>query len=146
MNITLEKVDGANALTSADLAEITSLPKAIMDAWRDHDAQAFANLFDPNGTMILPGYSISGSQNIAEFMQAAFTGPYRGTQVVGSPVRVTALGDDSAIMLTEGGVIPSGHSELPGNAKVFASWTVIRTQSGWRLASYQNTPQAKAAA
>lgn len=132
------------ALATTDLDQIQHLPQRIMDAWRDHDASAFADVFAEDASMVLPGILQQGRDNIQQFMSSAFAGPYKGTQVVGRPFALRELGPDAAIVLTQGGVLGPGQKELTEDQKVIASWVVERTTDGWQLAAYQNSPAVAA--
>ena len=118
-----------------------AVPQRIIEAWRDHDAEAFAEVFTKDGTMVLPGVHQKGQAEIAAFMHRAFQGPYRGTQVVGTPFDVKVLGPDTVILFTEGGVRPADSDDLPDDARVRATWVVVRENDVWRLAAYSNAPK-----
>lgn len=117
-----------------------SLPGQVMDAWRDQDARAFADTFVEDGTMMIPGQYVTGRENIAAFMAAAFQGPYKDTRVVGAPIDVKVLADGVVVLVTEGGVIPAGEDSLPERAEVRATWVATDADGAWRLAVYQNSP------
>lgn len=128
-------------LDAADTAAVTALPGQIIKAWREHDANAFSRVFTENGTMILPGVMCQGRQEIKAFMTQAFEGPYKDTQVTGSPLSMQVLSTDAVVLITQGGVLSQGEQEVPGERAVRASWVALRTAHGWRLASYQNSPR-----
>lgn len=137
---------GSEPLDPGSFAELAAAPRRIMDAWRAHDAEGFADVFVPEGSMLLPGVEVVGKEAIAGFMARAFAGPYRGTQVVGEPTRATVLTPDHVLLFTEGGVRSAGATELEDAQKVRATWTMVRTADGWKLAAYQNTSLVAAAA
>jgi len=126
--------------TSTETAAVAAVPGKIIAAWTAHDAQAFAEVFTADGTMILPGLYQKGRENIAAFMGAAFQGPYRGSQVTGTPIDLRFLTDDTAVVITKGGVVPAGETELPEGATVRATWVVVKQNGEWLLAAYQNCP------
>ncbi|HWU11095.1 MAG TPA: SgcJ/EcaC family oxidoreductase [Streptomyces sp.] len=117
------------------------LPERIMAAWAAHDADAFADVFTENASMVMPGVHCQGRESIRTFMAAAFKGPYRGTQVVGAPVEVNVLSEEAAVLVTEGGVRAAGEDTVRPERRVRASWVAVRGENGrWSLAAYQNSP------
>jgi uncharacterized protein (TIGR02246 family) len=128
-----------------DHAEIAAVPARMVAAWAAHDADTFADLFTPDGTLILPGVYKKGRDEIRAFMAAGYAGPYRGTQVTGSPLEIKPLGDSAVALLTEGGVIAAGATELAAKDAIRASWILVRCEGRWRLAVYQNCPRDPAA-
>ncbi|MBQ1080616.1 SgcJ/EcaC family oxidoreductase [Nocardiopsis sp. B62] len=127
-------------LSTEDSAQVTGLPRRIIEAWAAHDAKAFADVFTDDGTMVLPGVMCAGSDQIRDFMGNAFQGPFKGTRVTGTPVSVRALGSDAAVLVTRGGVLAPGEEEVSDARAVRACWVAARTEGGWRLAAYQNSP------
>lgn len=129
------------ANTDADRAAVAGLTQRVVAAWAAHDAEAFAAVFTADGSMIMPGVHHKGRQEIQDFMAAAFAGPYRGTQVTGTPFDMRFLAPDVALLLTEGGVIAAGESELRPESTIRASWLAVRQDGEWLLAAYQNSPR-----
>jgi uncharacterized protein (TIGR02246 family) len=74
-------------------------------------------------------------------MAAAYAGPYQGTRVIGSPIDVKPLADGAVALLTMGGVLARGETELSDKAAIRASWILVRRDGGWQLAVYQNCPR-----
>jgi uncharacterized protein (TIGR02246 family) len=130
---------------TTDEAALHAFPQRIVAAWGAYDADAFAEVFTADGSMILPGgiYATSREQ-IRGFMRAAFAGPYQRTQVVGEPISIRRLGDDTAVITTQGGVRGVDDAEVAPEKLVRATWVVTRDGDDWRLVSYQNTPIAAA--
>ncbi|MER7166863.1 SgcJ/EcaC family oxidoreductase [Micromonospora sp. NPDC000207] len=122
-------------------AEVAALPQRLVAAWAEHDSAVFAQLFTPDGTMILPGVFCQGHEQIQQFMTNAFAGPYRGTRVTGQPFNIRFLGPDTVVMLTQGGVLAPGEEEVSAERAVRACWLAVRTDGQWRLAAYQNSPK-----
>jgi uncharacterized protein (TIGR02246 family) len=126
--------------TAADQAAIAAVPARMVAAWAAHDADAFADLFTEDGTLMLPGFYHKGKDNIREFMTKGYAGPYKGTRVTGAPIDIKPLGTGSVALITRGGVIPAGETELPGEAAIQASWILVKRNRKWLLAVYQNSP------
>lgn len=129
------------ALSDADKVAIASLTQRVIAAWAYHDAEAFADVFTEDATMVMEGVYRKGRAEIQGYMAAAFEGPYKGTQVTGKPLDMRPLGSDAAILVSLGGVLEAGESEVSETGAVRASWVVVRQGGQWRLAAYQNTPK-----
>ncbi|MCP2330786.1 SgcJ/EcaC family oxidoreductase [Actinoalloteichus caeruleus] len=126
--------------SAADQAAVAALTQRVIAAWAYHDADAFADVFTEDGTMILPGIYRKGREEIRSFLVDAYANEYRGTQVTGRPVDLRFLTEDTALLLTRGGVLAEGESEVSDDQAIRASWLVVRQDGEWRLAAYQNTP------
>lgn len=125
--------------SDADQAAVAAIPGRIVAAWAAHDAEAFASVFTKDGSMILPGSYQKGRDDIRDFMAAGFSGPYKGTQVTGEPFDVRVLADGVCLLLSVGGVLAAGETELPPERVVRASWLVVKQDGEWLLAAYQNS-------
>jgi uncharacterized protein (TIGR02246 family) len=123
------------------MAEIAAVPGRLVSAWAAHDAEAFSQLFTPDGTLILPGVYKKGRDDIREFMAAGYAGPYKGTSVTGSPLEIKPLGTDAVALVTVGGVLEAGETEVSTKQAIRASWILVRDDGTWRLAVYQNCPR-----
>ncbi len=135
--------NGTNAATSPEeeMAAIAGVPGRIVAAWADHDADAFSKVFVEDGTMILPGVYQKGRDDIRGFMADGFAGPYQGTQVTGEPLDIHFLSDESAVLITQGGVLNAGETEVSDKEAIRASWVVVKRDGVWSLATYQNSPK-----
>ena len=131
----------STGVDNADRAAIADVPARMVAAWRAHDADAFADLFAEDGTMILPGLIREGRDAIREFMVGAYQGPYRGTTVTGRPIAIKPLAAGAVAVLTEGGVLAPGADELDPKDAIRASWILVKRDGKWVLAVYQNCPR-----
>jgi uncharacterized protein (TIGR02246 family) len=128
-------------MPQAVMAEIAAVPGRLVSAWAAHDAEAFSQLFTQDGTLILPGVYKKGRDDIRQFMEAGYAGPYKGTSVTGTPLDIKPLGTDAVALLTVGGVLAAGEKEVSSKQAIRASWILVRDDGTWRLAVYQNCPR-----
>lgn len=131
----------ASGPAGVDQAAIAAVPARMVAAWAAHDADAFAELFTEDGTMILPGQYHKGRAAIRDFMAAGYAGSYKGTRVTGQPLEIKPLGPGAVALLTVGGVIAPGQTELSPAAAIRASWILVERDGQWLLAVYQNCPR-----
>ncbi|KUL41550.1 SgcJ/EcaC family oxidoreductase [Actinoplanes awajinensis] len=137
MTITTEAAEAA----AQQQAEIAAIPARMVRAWAAHDADAFADLFAEDGTLILPGVYRTGRAEIRDFMAAAYQGVYRGTTVTGQPIALKPLGPGAVALITVGGVLAPGQDQLDASNAIRASWTLVKRDDRWVLAVYQNCPR-----
>lgn len=125
----------------ADQAAIAALTQKVLAAWAYHDADTFADVFVEDGTMILPGSLSTGRDEIREQMTKEWAGRWQGTQVTGKPISIRALGPDVILLLSLGGVLFPGETEVTKANAIRASWLAVRQDGEWKLAAYQNSPR-----
>jgi uncharacterized protein (TIGR02246 family) len=131
--------------SEADKSAVARLARGTLAAWSWGDAEAFANYFTEDGIMILPGVFCHGREEIRAFMAATFPGDYGGTLATGQSLDLRFLGSDVALLVTEGGVIAPGDTEVTSERAIRASWLAVRCRGQWRLGAYQNTPRTQPA-
>jgi uncharacterized protein (TIGR02246 family) len=123
------------------MAELAAVPGRLVSAWAAHDAEAFSQLFIPDGALIMPGVYKKGRDEIRKFMEAGYAGPYKGTSVTGTPIDIKPLGTGAFALLTVGGVLEPGDKEVSTKQAIRASWILVKDDGTWRLAVYQNCPR-----
>jgi uncharacterized protein (TIGR02246 family) len=121
-------------------AAVRAVPGRVVRAWAGHDAAAFAAAFTEDGTLILPGVFHTGREQIRGFMTQAFAGPYRGTTVAETPLAVKQLSGSAALLITQGGVLRPGDTDVAAERATRATWTLVRRGPDWLVTAYQNTP------
>jgi uncharacterized protein (TIGR02246 family) len=131
----------AAAPSAADQMAIAAVPAKMIAAWAAHDADAFADLFAEDGTMMLPGIYKKGRAQIREYMAAEYAGRFKDTTVTGQPIEIKPLGAGVVALLTEGGVIPPGQKQLSAESAIRASWILVNQGGHWKLAVYHNCPR-----
>ena len=131
----------AGKMPDSLMAEIAAVPGRLVSAWAAHDAEAFSQLFTPDGTLILPGVYKKGRDEIRQFMADGYANQYKGTTVTGTPLDVKPLGSGAFALLTVGGVLGPGEKEVSSEQAIRASWILVKSEGLWRLAVYQNCPR-----
>jgi uncharacterized protein (TIGR02246 family) len=124
----------------ADDPAAAKVPQRIVAAWAANDADAFADVFADDGIMILPNVYLEGNDQVRSFMARAYQGDYRGTSVTGEPLAIRRLSDTSAIVVTAGGVLLPGETEVAAERAIRATWVLTKQRSEWLIASYHNSP------
>ncbi|WP_329087337.1 SgcJ/EcaC family oxidoreductase [Streptosporangium sp. NBC_01469] len=127
--------------TVDDEAAVREVPQRVISAWADNDPDAFAAVFAADATMVLSGgVFAAGRDQIRAFMASAFEGPYRGTRVAGQPISARFITPDAAVLVTKGGVLVPGETEVAPERAIRATWVLTKQDGQWLLTAYQNTP------
>lgn len=122
----------ASELRSRTLNVIGGIEKA----WAAGDAEAFAELFTPDGTLVGDA-PMRGRDEIRTFMGHGFSGPYQGTSVRVKLVGLRHIAPEVAVALTQGQVEAGGEA-LEGSD--FVATCVLQRRNGeWKIAAYQNS-------
>jgi uncharacterized protein (TIGR02246 family) len=128
-------------MTSNNPADsVVAVIHAVYDAWADGDADTFAKLYTDDATVVQPGVYKRNNDDIRTTMAAGFAGPLKGSRVLDEPQSVRFLGPDTAVVITEGGILMAGQTELPADRAVRATWVLTRQDEQWSVAAYQNSP------
>ena len=118
--------------------EIRELLDRVYAAWGDADA--FAALYRPDATVVMPGVFRQGRDAVRESMGAAWAGPLKDSRPIDEPLDIRVIGD-SAVVVSRSGILLSGQTELAAGAAVTATWVLTRSpDEGWAVAAYTNTP------
>ncbi|NUO55611.1 MAG: SgcJ/EcaC family oxidoreductase [Hamadaea sp.] len=124
---------------ATDEAAIRSVLGRMYEAWSAHDADAFADLYTADATVVMPGLLNDGREAIREFMAAAFAGRLAGTQGVDVPQKIRITGD-TAIVVSHAGTLMPGETTLAAERERHATWVFVREGGDWKIAAYANAP------
>jgi uncharacterized protein (TIGR02246 family) len=119
---------------------VLTVPLRIKAAWQNNDADAFAEMFDENGSYLMGDEQLNTRETIREHMAAAFSGDYRGTSLDVEPVNIRSLSDGVALAITKGGIVPDGGTAVSPEAQERATWIVTKRSGDWKLFSLQSSP------
>lgn len=117
---------------------LLTVPMRIQAAWAANDPDAFADVFVENGSLLMADEQLVSREEIRAFMADGFRGPLRGARVTGRPLAVRHLDDGVAAVVTEGGIIPAGETDLAPERTIRATWVVVAQDRDWRLLSHQS--------
>jgi uncharacterized protein (TIGR02246 family) len=111
------------------------------EAWDAGDAEAYGRLFTEDATyVIFLGDALLGRQQIQDTHHDVFTKWQKGTRLVVAPLQTTMLSEDTAVILTEGG-IGSGQIECDK----YQTFTLVRRGGSWLIAAFHNTEMSSRA-
>jgi uncharacterized protein (TIGR02246 family) len=126
--------------SDTDRQAILDVLAGLYKAWEDGDAEAFVADYTDDASVVQPGVYKRDREEIRATMAAGFAGPLSGSRVAAHPVDVRFLTDDTAIVVSEDGIIFPGQDAVASERLVRATWVLVRRDDAWRIASYHNSP------
>jgi uncharacterized protein (TIGR02246 family) len=126
--------------TATPTDSVLHVIEAVYNAWVDGDADAFAELYTDDATVVQPGVHKKNKGEIHTTMAAGFAGPLRGSRIHDEPQSVRFFGSDTAVVIAEGGILMAGEEEVPAARVVRATWVVVKQDEQWLVAAYHNSP------
>ncbi|WP_134322188.1 SgcJ/EcaC family oxidoreductase [Cumulibacter soli] len=118
--------------------DIVDTLERMRRAWDAGDATAYAEEFTENATYVIYAGLIShGRAQILADHIPVFERWQRGSRMSMKVLDVRTINDDTAVVLTEGGVGKRGTSAVRHN-KV-QTYVMVREAGQWRCAAFQNT-------
>lgn len=127
-------------ITDTATESVLNVIHAVYDAWADGDADAFAALYTEDASVVQPGIYKANKEVVRSTMAAGFAGPLKGSRVIDEPLSVRFLGDEAAIVITEGAVLLAGQTEPAPHMQIRATWVLTNQDGQWLVAAYQNSP------
>jgi len=126
--------------SDADRQAVLDVLARLYQAWEAGDAEAFVADYTEDATVVQPGVYKKDREEIRATMAAAFAGPLSGSRATDHPSAIRFLTYDTAIVISEGGIIFPGQDAVASEGMVRATWALVRHDGGWRIASYHNSP------
>ena len=113
--------------------------EALNAAWSRGDEKAFgAQCTDDVDFINLLGIHVRGRAAVIGMHETILKGPFAGSTLELSIESVREVANDAVIAIVPGELeIPSG--PVKGHVRTIASVLFVREDSGWRVASFQNT-------
>lgn len=115
-------------------------PLRARAAWESGDADAFANMFIDNGSMLVGDTQLTSRDEIRGYVADALGGSYKGSRWTERPREIRLLDAGTAVCVTDGGLVPAGSDTLDPLDASRATWIVVKRDGDWRIASYQSSP------
>jgi len=121
--------------------------RAVIDdigkAWAANDGDAFADAYTEDGSMILSGDRyLSGREVIRKTIKQQFASAHQGTTLLQDIVDVRFLSPQTAVVITEGGVLAPHETAPAPERAIRATWVLAKQSNTWLIAAYQNTRNA----
>jgi uncharacterized protein (TIGR02246 family) len=129
--------------TTDEEIEIRGVVDHISKVWENHDPDGFADAYTQDASMILSGDRfLQGREVIRKVITQQFKSAHKGTTLMQNIVDVRFLTPESAVAITEGGVLASGETLPAPEREIRATWVFSKENGAWLIAAYQNTRMA----
>jgi len=89
-----------------------------------------------DASVVQPGVYKKDRQEIQSTMAGGFAGPLKGSRVIDQPRDVRFLNEDTAIVISEGGIVFPGQNAVPSEGTVRATWVLAKRDGRWLVAAY----------
>jgi uncharacterized protein (TIGR02246 family) len=122
--------------SKADQQAVLDVLQGVYKAWEANDAEAFVADYLNDASVVQPGVYKKDRQQIQSSMAGAFAGPLKGSRVIDQPQDVRLLSKDTAIVISEGGIVFPGQNAVPSEAMVRATWVLAKRDGRWSIAAY----------
>jgi uncharacterized protein (TIGR02246 family) len=127
--------------TGPDEKAALTVAMRIQAAWARNDADFFADTFTENGSLLMQDKQLTSREQIREYMSEGFAGPLKGARVKGWPITMRFLDENTALVITEGGIMMAGDDDINSDRLIRATWVITREEDGTlRLFSHQSSP------
>jgi uncharacterized protein (TIGR02246 family) len=122
--------------SKADEQAVLRVLKGAYEAWEANDAEAFVADYLDDASVVQPGVYKKDRKEIQRTMAGAFAGPLKGSHVIDQPQDVRFPNEDTAIVISEGGIVFPGQNSVPSEGTVRATWVLAKRGGRWFVAAY----------
>lgn len=126
--------------SDADRRAVLDVLKGVYEAWEANDAEAFVADYLAEASVVQPGVYKKNRQEVQSTMAGGFAGPLKGSRVIDRPQDVRFPNEDTAIVISEGGIVFPGQDAAPSEGTVRATWTLAKRDGRWYVAAYHCSP------
>jgi uncharacterized protein (TIGR02246 family) len=124
-------------------AQIRAVPAGVVNSWAQENAAGVAAQFTADADFISgEGEYVPGSAAIEPYFAALFApgGFLDGTRVTAVPNKVVCLDWNIARIITLGGILFPGETEVQPDWRGIQSWVVVRQSSAvWKAQLFHNS-------
>jgi uncharacterized protein (TIGR02246 family) len=120
----------------ADQQAVLAVLKGVYEAWEANDAEAFVADYLDDASVVQPGVYKKDRKEIQRTLAGAFAGPLKGSRVIDQPQDVRFPNEDTAIVISEGGIVFPGQNSVPSEGMVRATWVLAKCDGRWFVAAY----------
>ena len=126
--------------SGADRQAVVDVLKRGYEAWEANDAEAFVAGYLDDASVVQPGIYKKDREEIRATMAAGFAGRLQGSRAFDHPQDIRFLSDETAIVISEGGIVFPGQDVVRTEALVRATWVLAKRGGRWYVAAYHNSP------
>ena len=126
--------------TDADRQAVLDVLRGVYKAWEANDAEAFVADYLDDASVVQPGVYKKDRQEVQSTMAGAFAGPLKGSRVIDQPQDVRFPNADTAIVISEGGIVFPGQDAVSSQGLVRATWVLAKRDGRWLVAAYHYSP------
>jgi uncharacterized protein (TIGR02246 family) len=130
----------STTVSDTDRQAVLDVLRRGYEAWEANDAEAFVGYYLDDASVVQPGIYKKDREEIRTTMAAGFAGPLKGSRVFDRPQDIRFLNDETAIVVSEGGIIFPGQDVAPSERLVRATWVIAKRDGSWYVAAYHNSP------
>jgi len=136
--------------SKADQQAVLDVLKGVYEAWEANDAEAVVADYLDDASVVQPGVYKRNREVTQSSMASGFAGPLKGSRVIDQPHDVRFLNEDTAIVISSGGIVFPGQNAVPSEGTVRATWVLSKRDGRWFVAAYHcsaaNSPSGYEAA
>jgi uncharacterized protein (TIGR02246 family) len=126
--------------SDTDQQAVLDVLKRGYEAWEVGDAEAMVAGYLDDASVVQPGIYKKDREEIRTTMAAGFAGPLQGSRVLDNPQDIRFLTEETAIVVSEDGIVFPGQDVVPGEALVRSTWVLVKRDGSWYVAAYHNSP------
>jgi uncharacterized protein (TIGR02246 family) len=127
-------------MTVAD--EVVALYRKLLTCWNERDAGGYGALFTDDGSVVgFDGSCIETPATVVEHLASIFR-DHEPARYVWKIREIRDLGSGVALLRSVVGMVPPGAADINPEVNAVQGLVAVRSDDGWRLAHFQNTPAA----